>query len=170
MAQINTPTNWKSTIFDGETSIDSLFSYTLAASDQLVSFTVVPSEDLSPDGIFLDGNRLYGKVNDYFDGKVDLVLKYRDRTSLQISQTNSFASLPEPTTCDLIAFNPPSELKKVVTYTQTLVYDDITDPVLPVRKTVSDSINMTIIGSFDGWVAKFRAYVSSSGPFPKLGI
>ncbi|QAY01309.1 hypothetical protein ZPAH1_orf00294 [Aeromonas phage ZPAH1] len=170
MAQINIPTNWKPTIFDGETQVDSTFSYTLTPSEQFVSFVVTPSEDLSPDGILLDGNRLHGHVNDYFDGKVDLVLRYRDRTTLQITQTNAFANLPEPSTCDLVAFDPPSELKRVVTYTQTLVYDDITVPTLPVRNTIQKVETMTIIGSFDGWVAKFRAYVNSSGPFPKLGI
>lgn len=170
MAQINTPTNWKSTVYDSDTQIDSTFSYTLLPTDSLVSFTIVPSEDLSSDGLYLDGNRLHGQVKDYFDGKVNLVLKYRDRTTLQISQTNSFSSLPNPSTCDLVAFIPPNELKRVVTYTQTLIYDDIIVPTVPVRKTLTRVETMTIHGSFDAWVTKFRAYVQSSGPFPKLEI
>lgn len=170
MTQINTPTNWQSTIFDSETVVDSTFSYTLTAGDQLVSFTVEPSEDLSSDGITLESNRLYGKVNDYFDGKVDLLLRYRDRKTLVISETNSFAALPDPVTCDLVAFNPPSELEKVVTYKQTLVYQDMTVPTLPVTKTVTRTDTIKIIGTFDGWVLKFRNYVSASGNFPKLEI
>ncbi|UYD59306.1 hypothetical protein HPMBJEAJ_00207 [Aeromonas phage avDM6] len=170
MAQILTPTNWKPIVYDNETQIDSVFSYSLLPTDSLVSFEVVPSEDLSSDGLFLDGNRLHGQVNDYFDGKVDLVLKYRDRVSLQIHQTNSFASLPNASTCDLVAFNPPSELVRAITYTQTLIYDDITVPAVPVRHTITRNETMTIYGSFDGWVSKFRAYVQASGPFPKLEI
>ena len=171
MATINQPTNWISRIYENDTNVNATFNYTLGANEVLTSFTVTSSENTNPYGLVLSGNQLTGKIVDYFDGKVNLILKYRDRTSLVVTQVNAFNLLPsDPTTCDLVAFIPPNVLKREITYTQTLVYKDVTVPSVPVTHTITQNIILTVYGTFDSWVTKFKNYVNDSGNFPKLGF
>lgn len=170
MAVINNPTNWKTTVYESIDTIDAVFTYTLEENETVVEFTIEPSEDLSQYGLVLEEDRLVGMVNDYFDGNVDMTIMYRDRKSLEIGSVNGFNLLPDPKTCDIFKFDPPSELKKVFSYTITLEYADNTNPQIPVKKKVTDTVSFTLYGSFDVFVRKLTKFVADSGNFPKLEI
>lgn len=176
MADITTSiTDWDYEIYEyyqqGEgdsspVSIDVQFIPDLFAHELFDSFTITSEINVQPYGIVIGSDRITGSIADYFEANgAVLELTIRDRESLTITTVNGFSNLPEAGKADVIYFNPPSEQSRVITFDVTMTYMDITDPMLPVKLSLTKQFPVTLRGSYSGWAGKLRDYIRACGPF-----
>ena len=151
------------------TETDMTFSYSLDATEALVSVSLSVTPNPFDYGISIDGLRYHGHYLDYFEKAlgVPLMLTLRDRRTLNIYQVNGFDNLPtDATTADCIEFMPPPPQSQVFSITCTLKYKTILPPAI--TDTITKTITQTLYGSATSWGSKIRDYIHASGPFPRV--
>lgn len=156
---------------DSNVTMDFEFSYTLGVNEQFVSCDVTSSPVVSDYGTEITGLRVHGRIEEFFERQgINLPLSIRNRQTLGIEVVNGFNALPNDKSVDVVKFAPPPPPTGTIVYTVTLVYDDITIPLLPVRNTITQHFTQTVRGSYASWANKLKKYISETGPFPDVEI
>lgn len=152
---------------------------TETVTETIKSFQVTPSETVQ--GIFIDdvpaGVHLHGSYNNVFTLGADS-LKYR--LVDEFSSASSWDELPASHETQLYLWRAPSELRKTISYTVTVLYEEKTEstgsdtgnsggsngragtetePPVVVEKEFSKVYTQTIVGNYSIWAQKLREYV-----------
>lgn len=147
---------------------------TETVTETVKMITIVPSEFIS--GISIEGPHLYGTYNNVFTLGPDS-LKYR--LNDEFKTASSWDDLPADESTQLYLWKAPSELRKTISYTVTVLYEEKTEstggdtgnsggsngratetePPVVVEKEFSKVYTQTVVGNWSLWASRLREYV-----------